>query len=261
MILRSITRQVRDQNWFAVGIDFVIVVAGILIAFQISNWAAARQDNLIYEQARSRVIEEANMNLALAQSATQRVVEQRNRIIEILRDFASCSAADDAEETFMRTMQTLRLIVSLDVRSDAINQILTSDAFLDNISPEDRATFSDYLRTVDNVADNSRFSDSFFGNRLPPQDNPIFQRTLDGDSSGSLTTLALTVSYEQACQDATLNRFLFDRLENGAYINYLAERLAQASHDVLIGLGERPPDTPEPEAAPVDRSNQEMKEP
>ena len=250
MILRSITRHVRDQNWFAVGIDFVIVVAGILIAFQITNWAAARQDSMLYEQARSRVIEEANTNRVLAQNAISRVVDQRNRILGILRDFASCSAADGAEETFMRTMQTLRLIVSLDVRSDAIKHILTSDAFLDNISPEDRGTFSDYLRTVDNVADNSRFSDSFFGSRLQPQDNPIFQRTLDGGFSGDLIRLALTVSYEQACQDTTLNQFLFDRLENGAYINYLAERLAQASLELLTGLGESPSETPKAESAP-----------
>ena len=240
MILRSITKHVRDQNWFAVGIDFVIVVAGILIAFQITNWAAARQDNLIYQQARSRVIEEANTNLTLAQNAISRVMDQRNQIMEILRDFENCTAGNGAEETLMRTMQTLRLIVSLDVRSDAIKHMLTSDAFLDNISPEDRVRFSDYLRTVDNVAENSRFSDSFFGSRLPPQDNPIFRRTLDGGFSGSLTRLALTVGYEQACQDSTLNRFLFDRLENGVYINYLAERLAEASRELLTGLGRTP---------------------
>lgn len=38
MRLRSLTKHVRDQNWFAVFLDFFIVVAGILIAFQITNW-------------------------------------------------------------------------------------------------------------------------------------------------------------------------------------------------------------------------------
>ena len=42
MLLRSITQHVREQNWFAVFLDFVIVVAGILIAFQITNWNEAR---------------------------------------------------------------------------------------------------------------------------------------------------------------------------------------------------------------------------
>jgi hypothetical protein len=147
-------------------------------------------------------------------------------------------------------MQSSRFIVGLNVRSDAINQILISDAFLDNISPEDRTTLSDYLRRVENVAENSRFSDSFYGSRSPPQDNPIFQRTLDGDLSGGLAKIALTVSYEQACRDTALNQFLFDRLENGAYINSLANSLAEASSEVLVGLGESSQDASEAETTP-----------
>lgn len=250
MILRSVTKHVREQNWFAVALDFAMVVAGILIAFQITDWAAARQDNLIYQQARARVIDEANTNRVLAQNAIGRVADQQNQALEILRGFATCSPENDAEERFMRTMQTLRFIVSLNVRSDAISQILTSDAFLDNISPEDRAILSDYLRRVDEIADNSRFSDSFYGSRTPPQDNPIFQRALDGDFSGGLARIALTVSYEQACHDTALNQFLFDRLENGAYIKSLANSLAEASREVLIGLGESPSETPNSEPAP-----------
>ena len=44
MLLRSIKKHVKDQNWFAVFLDFFIVVAGILIAFQITNWNEARSE-------------------------------------------------------------------------------------------------------------------------------------------------------------------------------------------------------------------------
>lgn len=43
MLLRRITKHVKEQNWFAVVVDFAIVVAGILIAFQITSWDEARQ--------------------------------------------------------------------------------------------------------------------------------------------------------------------------------------------------------------------------
>ena len=46
MILRRITKHVRDQNWFAVGLDFLIVVLGILLAFQITQWSAERQQRI-----------------------------------------------------------------------------------------------------------------------------------------------------------------------------------------------------------------------
>jgi hypothetical protein len=42
MLLRSITTHVKQQNWFAVFLDFMIVVVGILIAFQITNWNEGR---------------------------------------------------------------------------------------------------------------------------------------------------------------------------------------------------------------------------
>ena len=44
MILRRITGHLKEQNWFAVGVDFLIVVIGILIAFQITEWAGERSD-------------------------------------------------------------------------------------------------------------------------------------------------------------------------------------------------------------------------
>jgi hypothetical protein len=44
MILRRITEHVKAQNWFAVGLDFFIVVVGVFIGIQVSNLNAARAD-------------------------------------------------------------------------------------------------------------------------------------------------------------------------------------------------------------------------
>ncbi|XUU61247.1 hypothetical protein ACRAQ6_02955 [Erythrobacter sp. HA6-11] len=44
MILRRITQHVRDQNWTAIAIDFVIVVVGVFLGIQLGNWNAVRAD-------------------------------------------------------------------------------------------------------------------------------------------------------------------------------------------------------------------------
>ena len=44
MILRRVMQHVRDQNWFAVGIDFVIVVVGVFIGIQVANWNDGRKE-------------------------------------------------------------------------------------------------------------------------------------------------------------------------------------------------------------------------
>lgn len=46
MLLRRITKHVKEQNWFAVGIDFVIVVIGVFIGIQVSNWNETRTDTI-----------------------------------------------------------------------------------------------------------------------------------------------------------------------------------------------------------------------
>jgi hypothetical protein len=45
MLLRRIMQHVREQHWFAVGLDFLIVVTGVVIGFQFTNWNAQLQDH------------------------------------------------------------------------------------------------------------------------------------------------------------------------------------------------------------------------
>lgn len=68
MILRRITEHFKEQNWFAVGVDFLIVVIGILLAFQITEWAAARSDRAREAQIIGDLL--ADLDIDRAQYAT-----------------------------------------------------------------------------------------------------------------------------------------------------------------------------------------------
>jgi len=48
MLLRRISKHVNSQNWFAVAVDFVIVVVGVFIGLQFSNW---NDERLMQERA------------------------------------------------------------------------------------------------------------------------------------------------------------------------------------------------------------------
>jgi hypothetical protein len=56
MILRSVTKHVKDQNWFAVFIDFFIVVVGVFVGIQVSNWNESRTDNMRAKGYLERII-------------------------------------------------------------------------------------------------------------------------------------------------------------------------------------------------------------
>lgn len=72
MILRRVTQHVREQNWTAIAIDFVIVVVGVFFGIQIGNWNAQR----IEAQRRGQIIDALVTNLTDAISVQERFVAE-----------------------------------------------------------------------------------------------------------------------------------------------------------------------------------------
>ncbi len=92
MILRRITEHVKDQNWFAVGVDFVIVVIGVFIGIQVSNWNAARQDRVQQALVETRLRDDFRVlgkELDRAQAYSERV----SRSLDVLRESLMRGAA------------------------------------------------------------------------------------------------------------------------------------------------------------------------
>ena len=44
MILARITRAIREQDWFAVVLEFIIVISGVVIGFQVTAWNEGQQE-------------------------------------------------------------------------------------------------------------------------------------------------------------------------------------------------------------------------
>lgn len=61
MILRRLTEHVRTQNWFAVGLDFLIVVLGVFIGIEFGNWNEARafrqREQLLLQELRAEIVQ------------------------------------------------------------------------------------------------------------------------------------------------------------------------------------------------------------
>ena len=62
MVIRRIREHVAAHNWFAVGIDFLIVVVGIVIGTQVNNWNQTRLDRNQGKEYRERLITELHSN-------------------------------------------------------------------------------------------------------------------------------------------------------------------------------------------------------
>ena len=45
MILRRLSQSIKEQNWTAIVIEFVLLVSGVFLGIQVSNWNAERETN------------------------------------------------------------------------------------------------------------------------------------------------------------------------------------------------------------------------
>ncbi|MEP1143492.1 MAG: hypothetical protein ABJH52_07215 [Henriciella sp.] len=89
MLLRRIKKHVKDQNWFAVGLDFFIVVVGILIAFQITSWndgRNARQLETQYLSLLATDLEKIETNLSAQLTLEQRVIVNAKIALEAVNN-------------------------------------------------------------------------------------------------------------------------------------------------------------------------------
>jgi hypothetical protein len=77
MLLRRVMAHVKTQDWTAIAIDFVIVVAGVFVGIQVSNWNAARVERELVRGHLSEIAEDLRTHLeynaALEGSARLRI--------------------------------------------------------------------------------------------------------------------------------------------------------------------------------------------
>ena len=58
MILDRLSHAIRQQNWFAVALEFVIVIAGVVIGFQITAWNGERAERVRAETMMARLADD-----------------------------------------------------------------------------------------------------------------------------------------------------------------------------------------------------------
>jgi hypothetical protein len=63
MIFRRFSTQVRKHNWLAAGMDFLIVVIGVFLGIQASNWNQTRQDRAEEQRYFAQVIGDLRQDL------------------------------------------------------------------------------------------------------------------------------------------------------------------------------------------------------
>ena len=97
MFLRRLNKNIKEQNWFAVFLDFFIVVAGIFIGMQVTQFYQQLESKAQYHKNLSIMIAEADEKSAYLQTRIenleQNILPKSEQILEML---SACQGNDEA---------------------------------------------------------------------------------------------------------------------------------------------------------------------
>ena len=64
MILRRLSQSLKEQNWTAIVIEFILLVSGVFLGIQVANWNAARVDASRATAYLERIRDDINADLS-----------------------------------------------------------------------------------------------------------------------------------------------------------------------------------------------------
>jgi len=212
MLFRRLKQHVKNEDWFAVFIDFLIVVAGVFIGVQLGNINATRAEKIVYGQALERFATETKTNLETLDDLDKGLANYLDLASKAFDTLQSCEDTPENIEIVNTGISAITGTYGLKLRSGALSEMTTSPQLLALQSPEERARLTEaqyYFNLVQREAD---FVETIpLEERL--QNNPIIgvgppiHRTvtyLGADLSRTQRPLFLKVPISEACQDDRL---------------------------------------------------------
>jgi len=144
MILARLSRAIREQNWFAVVLEFIIVIAGVVIGFQISAWNAERQADEARQATLDRLHDEAEQ--AVAYHADFVALHQRfnARRTEAIERLIANDWADADREAMTEGITSIGILPASNPPRTVYDELVSTGQFAEIGSPELRNAISNY---------------------------------------------------------------------------------------------------------------------
>ncbi len=100
MLLRRVTQHIKDQNWFAVFVDFFIVVVGVFIGIQVNNWNESRKDKTASYEYIQRLKSDVQISLDRNQYQISNFKRNIKELNLVLKSLESCALSTKEEPIF-----------------------------------------------------------------------------------------------------------------------------------------------------------------
>ncbi len=145
MLLRRVMKHVNAQNWFAVGIDFVIVVVGVVIGIEVANWNDVRNNKAGLTAALERLDIEVSQNIDMIEEVLSLFEEGREDLNKGRDALNDCAFSPDAETAVERLMWDFVEDVQPNFTTVALDRLARQDRYQDLLTQQFQDDFGLYV--------------------------------------------------------------------------------------------------------------------
>lgn len=144
MLLRRVTENVKAQNWFAVVLDFLIVVTGVFIGLQVANWNDARANRTGVVNSLERLRDAVNVNIASIDDRIARIDENAEVRAQGLQALNACDGSTNAVEALRDAVGSYTSDILPSFISNTTKELARQDRYLDLLSEDFRQALNIY---------------------------------------------------------------------------------------------------------------------
>jgi len=144
MLLRRVTKHVKTQNWFAVGIDLVIVVVGVVIGIEVANWNDVQNNKAGLATSLERLDKEISQNINIIEEVLVGFEDGRDDLNQGREALNNCAFSPDGEAALERLLFDFVEDVQPNFATVALDQLASQARYQDLLSTEFQEDFGFY---------------------------------------------------------------------------------------------------------------------
>ena len=155
MISRRLYQHIQSHNWFAVAVDFLIVVIGVFVGIQVSNWNAERMERRAARTYIERIREDSD---ASANSIGNMLTYYRTVKQHALAALASFDRPEaELDQQFLVDAYQASQILMRSVERSTYDEILSAGAMNSIPDVEVRRRLANFYMNVDAIEELMRY--------------------------------------------------------------------------------------------------------
>ena len=126
MILRRFMQHVKEQNWFAVGLDVIVVIVGIFLGMQVQQWYEDRKENNRSVDYLERILIDFDNNIELQEILIPAFQERRKQLLDTYRMLRSTDNSTYDEQAFIDGISTVDRDIGIDINITTLDELISA---------------------------------------------------------------------------------------------------------------------------------------